>query len=373
MTQPSTGPARPALGTGPMILLLGAASVLVMAGLRDIGGLIGPVFLGLTLALTMRPVGHWLRRRGARPVVATIGVLLVVYVVLFGMLFALGLAITQLVETLPQYSTQFSDLVASVLGWLDAHGLDDRAINQFTSSVNAGTFVGVAQGLLGGLTSGASGVAFLLLSVAFLIIDTTSVRNRMDVIRSARPEVATALHHFAERVRRYWVVSAVFGVALAIGDYIALLIIGVPLALTWAVVAFIGNFIPNVGFILAVIPPALLALLDGGPWRALAVVVSYMLISFVVQTLMLPRFMGNAVGLNTTVTFLSLVFWTSIIGPLGALLAVPLTIFVKAVLIDSTPSLRWLSAFLSSEEDARAASAMPVAGPTSADQDAQGP
>ena len=129
------------------------------------------------------------------------------------------------------------------------------------------------------------------------------------------------------RLRRYWVVSAVFGVVLAIGDYVALLIIGVPLALTWAVVAFIGNFIPNLGFVVALVPPALLALLDGGMWRAAAVVVSYLLINFVVQTLVLPRYMGNAVGLNTTVTFLSLVFWTSIIGPLGALLAVPLTIW----------------------------------------------
>lgn len=370
MTLPGIRPTRAALGTGPMILLLGAASVLVMAGLRDIGGLIGPVFLGLTLALTARPVGHWLRSHGASPLTATIVVLLLVYVVLFGMLFALGLAATQLVDTLPAYSTQFSDLMTTVLSWLDAHGVDEQAITHATASVNAASFVGVAQGVLSGLTSGASGVAFLLLSVAFLIIDTTSVRHRMAVIESARPEVATALTHFAVRVRRYWVVSAVFGVVLAIGDYVALLIIGVPLALTWAVVAFIGNFIPNLGFVVALVPPALLALLDGGMWRAAAVVVSYLLINFVVQTLVLPRYMGNAVGLNTTVTFLSLVFWTSIIGPLGALLAVPLTIFVKAVLIDSTPSLRWLSAFLSSEDDAACAGVSSLAG--SAQANAEG-
>ena len=279
-------------------------------------------------------------------------------------------AATQLVDTLPAYSTQFSDLMTTVLSWLDAHGVDEQAITHATASVNAASFVGVAQGVLSGLTSGASGVAFLLLSVAFLIIDTTSVRHRMAVIESARPEVATALTHFAERVRRYWVVSAVFGVVLAIGDYVALLIIGVPLALTWAVVAFIGNFIPNLGFVVALVPPALLALLDGGMWRAAAVVVSYLLINFVVQTLVLPRYMGNAVGLNTTVTFLSLVFWTSIIGPLGALLAVPLTIFVKAVLIDSTPSLRWLSAFLSSEDDAACAGVSSLAG--SAQANAEG-
>ena len=332
-----------------MVLLVGAAFVLVMAGLRDIGALLGPAFLALTLALAARPVGHWLRARGVSRMASAALVLSLLYVILIGMLGVLALAVTQLVGTLPAYAVAFTHLADSVLAWLADHGVHQDAIAKAASEINVTTIVGIAQQILSGLTSGATGVLFLLLSVAFLVIDTAGIEHRVATVQAARPALAEALTGFTTRVRRYWVVSAVFGVILAAADYVALLLLGVPLALTWAVVAFICNFIPNVGFVLALIPPALLALLAGGPWLALGVVAAYMVISFVVQTLMLPKFMGDALGLNTTTTFLSLIFWTGVIGGLGALLAIPLTLFVKAVVIDSTPSLRWLSAFIGTE------------------------
>ncbi|MCA0336092.1 MAG: AI-2E family transporter [Actinobacteria bacterium] len=340
------------LGFGPKLLLVLGATVLVMAGLREIGNLIGPVFLALTLAVAVRPIGHWLRARGVRSGLSTVLVLLVLYVLLFGMLAVLGLAVSQLVGTLPDYADQFTTLTQSVLGWLSDHGIHQDALDRARSEVSVGTLVGVAQGLLSSLTSGASLVLFLLLSVAFLVIDTAGLEGRAAMVRRAQPHLSAALEDFSHRVRRYWGFSALFGLVLAVADYLALLVLGVPLALTWAVVAFICNFVPNVGFVLALVPPAILALLSGGPWLALGVVVSYMVISFVVQTLLLPKFMGDAVGLNTTTTFMSLVFWTGIIGALGALLAIPLTLLVKALVIDSTPSLRWLGAFVSSADSA---------------------
>lgn len=339
-----------------MFLVIAAALVVVLAGLRDIGSLLGPVFLALTLAVAARPAGHWLRARGVPRWLSTVLVLVLLYVVLVGMLAALALAVTQLVGVLPDYAAQFTNLWQGVLGWLADHGIHEDAITRATREVNVGTVVGVAQGVLSSLTSGATGALFLLLSVAFLVIDTAGIEARVKRVRAARPQLAAAVEDFTGRVRRYWLYSALFGLVLAAADYVALLLLGVPLALTWAVVAFICNFVPNVGFVLALIPPAILGLLIGGPWLGLGVVAAYVGISFAVQTLLLPKFMGDAVGLNTTTTFLSLVFWASIIGGLGALLAIPLTLFVKAIIIDSTPSLRWLNAFISTEdENAKAA------------------
>lgn len=341
------------LGTGPMLLVLGAALVLVMAGMRDIGHLVGPAFLALTLAVTARPLGHRLRARGIPRWASTVLVLALLYVVLVGMLATLGLAVTQFVGTLPTYAARFTTVSNAVLSWLAEHGVHEDTIRKATTEINVGTVVGVAQGVLSSLTSGATGVLFLLLSLAFLVIDTAGVEKRAALLHRSRPDLAAALDEFTWRVRRYWLVSAVFGAILAVADYVALLLLGVPLPLTWAVVAFICNFVPNIGFALAVLPPAVLGLLVGGPGLAFGVIGAYVLISFVVQTLMLPRFMGNAVGLNTMTTFLSLVFWTGVIGGLGALLAIPLTLFVKAVVIDSTPALHWMRAFVGGEEEAR--------------------
>jgi predicted PurR-regulated permease PerM len=348
------------LGTGPMLLIGGAAFVLTMAGLQQVGNIVGPVFLALTLAITVRPVTHWFAERGAPGWVGTVAVLLILYVALLGMVFALGASIAQLATTLPDYSDRFTELYQQALGQLTHLGVSTTALSNIQDQFNFSSILGVLQTLLGQVQSVTTGLLFVLLSLAFLVLDTADLSARTAALHKARPHLVDAISDFAWRVRRYWLFSAIFGVILAVGDWIALVVLGIPFPLTWAVVAFICNFIPNIGFVVAVIPPALLALLTHGPREAILVLIAYVLISFVVQTLLLPKFMGDAVGLNTTTTFVSLVFWAGIIGGLGAVLAIPLTLFVKAVVIDSTPRLAWLGSFLSTDAAVRHGGVRPV-------------
>jgi AI-2 transport protein TqsA len=116
---------------------------------------------------------------------------------------------------------------------------------------------------------------------------------------------------------------------------------------TWGVLAFVTNYIPNIGFILGVIPPALIALPDGGVGSAVAVVVAYTVINVVVQTIIQPRFTGDAVGISATVAFVSLIFWAYVLGTLGALLAVPATLFLKSVLLVNSVPASWVNALVS--------------------------
>ena len=161
-----------------------------------------------------------------------------------------------------------------------------------------------------------------------------------------RPRITEALAHFAWGTRQYLLVTTVFGLIVAVLDWIALVILGIPLAITWALLSFITNYIPNVGFVIGVVPPALLGLLTGGPQLMLIVIVVYCVLNFVVQSIIQPRFIGDAVGLSVTVTFIALVFWTWLIGPLGAILAIPLTLLSKALLVDVDPQARWADALL---------------------------
>ncbi len=343
-----------------MLLIGGAAFVLTMAGLREVGNIVGPVFLALTLAITLRPVTHWFAERGAPGWVGTVAVLLILYAALLGMVFVLGASIAQLATTLPDYSDRFTELYQQLLGQLARLGMPADALSNLQDQFNFSSILGVVQTLLGQVQSVTAALLFVLLSLAFLVLDTADLTARTEALRAARPHLVAAISDFAWRVRRYWFFSAIFGVILAVADWIALLVLGVPFPLTWALVAFICNFIPNIGFVVAVIPPALLALLTGGPRDALFVVLAYVAISFVVQTLFLPKFMGDAVGLNTTTTFVSLVFWAGIIGGLGAVLAIPFTLFLKAVVIDSTPRLTWLGSFLSTDAAVRHRTAVGV-------------
>ena len=159
------------------------------------------------------------------------------------------------------------------------------------------------------------------------------------------------------RVRMYNLGFAVFtasSVALALtpgsGSGAALWIIGVPLAGLWAVLSFLTNFVPNIGFLIGLVPPALLALLTGGVTEMLVVIGVYCVLNLVIQSLIQPRFVGDSVGLAMTTTFVALVFWAWLLGPLGALLAIPLTLLFKALLVDVDPTARWANALAGSLE-----------------------
>ena len=177
------------------------------------------------------------------------------------------------------------------------------------------------------------------------------------------PDPVAALDNFARGTRNYMGVSASFGLIVAVIDGLALYFLGVPGAFVWAVLAFVTNFIPNIGFIIGVIPPALIALLDGGPGLMVTVIVVYSVVNFVIQSVIQPRVVGDAVGLSATLTFLSLVFWTWVVGPLGALLAVPLSLLAKALLVEADPRARWALPLISGKPDGRAADPSRADGP----------
>jgi predicted PurR-regulated permease PerM len=163
-----------------------------------------------------------------------------------------------------------------------------------------------------------------------------------------RPQLETALRSFAHGTRSYLLVTTVFGLIVGVLDAGALAVIGVPLPLLWGVLSFMTNYIPNVGFIIGLIPPALLALLTLGVPEMLLVIAVYCVLNFVIQSLIQPYFIGDSVGLAMTTTFVALVFWAWLLGPLGALLAIPLTLLVKALLVDVDPAARWATALAGS-------------------------
>jgi AI-2 transport protein TqsA len=329
-------------------VLIVAGLFVVAAGLRQAADIIGPLFLVLTIVITVHPLSSWLKSRGTPQWLASIISLVSVYGLIIIVLGSVVWSLTRLGTTLPDYSAQFTQLYQQALGTLAGFGVSTEALQNAVSSVDLGSFAGVARSALSTITSGLSLLALIAALVFFVVFDAAGFRERIETIRSYRPRIAEGLEDFAQGTRKYWIVTTVFGFLVAVLDVIALLIIGVPLAFTWGVLAFVTNYIPNIGFLIGLVPPALIALLDGGVAQAIAVVVVYVVLNIVVQTLIQPRFTGDAVGISPTVAFLSLIFWAYLLGVLGALLAVPATQFVKSLLVDHSTSGQWFGAFLNS-------------------------
>jgi AI-2 transport protein TqsA len=344
---PTPGPGL--AGSPPFFgVLIVAALVIIAIGLRSTANIVAPVFLVLTLVITVHPLRSVLiRRRWPSWLASTVG-LVAIYILQLIILGSVIYAIYKLVDTLPQYATAFDQIFQSLLALADRLGYGQQQIEDLASSFQLSSLAGPAQRLLSALSGGAALLILIVTVVIFLAFDAGTIKERIAVIRETRPHIADGLVNFATRVRKYWLVTTVFGLIVAVLDVISLLIIGVPLALTWGVLAFVTNYIPNIGFVLGVIPPALIALLEGGAASAIAVVIVYTVINIVVQTIIQPRFTGDAVGISPTVAFLSLVFWAYLLGALGALLAIPATLFLKSVLVDNSVPANWFNALISS-------------------------
>ena len=333
---------------GETIILTVAAIVIGCAGIYMLHDLLAPAFFALTLVITVRPIVALASRHHVPRPISAVGAIILIYAFVIGLFVALGVAIAQLIETLPGYSGKFEAIWTQFQALLGRFGIDQSTLmSQASGMLDTSRIVTLAQGMLSQVTSFGSVLMIMALTVVFLMFDMSRIELRARALTILKPEIAAALAGFAKAVRSYWLVSTIFGLIVAVLDVVALGILGVPMAVTWGVLSFITNYIPNIGFFIGLVPPALLALVDSGPWTALWVVVAYAALNFVIQTLIQPKFTGDAVGLNTTTTFLSLLFWAEVIGALGTILAIPLTLFVKALLIDSDPRSRWVSIFLS--------------------------
>lgn len=367
MTAPTAEPPTPvrAVPVSVVLVVVAASVTVAVAGLNAVQGIFAPTFFALTLVIAGRPFQKWLVRVGWPPWLAGTAVLLGLYGLLLVLVAGTGIAVAHLSTALPRYAGRFTGMWDEVLLWLEGLGVATGQIDDALDSFSVDSLVGLAGSLLDSLGAASSQVLLLVMMMFFISLDVTAGAHRWDLLRRARPLLAGALADFALRVRRYWVVSTAFGLLVAALDVVALLVLGVPMALTWGVFAFVTNYIPNIGFVIGLIPPALLALLDGDVATMVWVVVVYSVVNFTMQSVVQPKFVGDAVGLNPTVTFLSLVFWSLVVGPLGAILAVPLTLFFQAVLITADPRAHWLNAFLESgrvadAETARSATAPPA-------------
>lgn len=331
-----------------LLFLLGVAALVVsFAGLKTMASVIGPTFLALSLVIAVRPIREWLVKKRVPTFLAAMITLLVLIGLLVALIGSLTYSVYALVEILPQYSQKFQSLYDQSLGWITStFGVSQNQISdQSMSFLEPSKIMNWLTTFLNGLSATGSGFFLLVMVMAFLVVDSAIISGRGAYLRNHRPHLASALADFQYRTNRYWVVNTVFGLIVAVINVVALMILGVPLAIVWGIFSFVTNYIPNIGFVLGMIPPALIALLDGDVTTMIWVIVLFSVINFTMQQIVQPKITGDAVGLNTTVTFLSLIIWAMIIGPLGAILAVPLTLFFKAIVLDSDPRTHWISVF----------------------------
>jgi predicted PurR-regulated permease PerM len=350
MTSIETRAPVPEQGTHRALrLAIGAAAVVVlMLGVAQFSDIVGPFFLALNLMIVVWPVQRFLSRRVPRVVAAILAGLLAI--VILGLFFwAIGWAASLFVQEIPLYKDQFQSMYDQALNMLASFGVTSSQIIDQLKSINPSSVVSVVRSLISNVGAVVSLLVIVISVLLFMIVDSVDFETRLERLgEKHNPILVLALQSFAQGVRSYWVTSTVFGLGVSLLTWGGLAAYGIPLAVVWAVLSFVTNYIPNVGFIIGLVPAAVMGLLAKGPIGALYVIALYSILNFVIQSVIQPKVTGDAVGVTSTVSFLSLLVWAVVLGPLGALLALPATLFVKALVVDADPRARWINALIAS-------------------------
>ena len=331
-------------------LVVAASFVVVVAGMRAAAPLITPFLLAVFIAVIASPPMFLLVRRGLPSWAAMLAVSVIVAAIGAAIVAMVSGSLASFTANLPLYQDKLRMLSGHFMDWLAGLGVDlPREV--LTTSLDAGKAMKMAGSLLGGLGDILTNALLILLTVIFILLETSSLPAKLQAALKTPDESMRRLHRVLDNINHYMILKSLMSLLTGLLVGIWLWLLGVDFAMLWAVVAFLLNFVPNIGSIIAAIPTVLLALVQLGPGGALWVAAGYLVINTLVGNLVEPRFMGRGLGLSTLIVFLSLVFWGWVLGPVGMFLSVPLTMALK-IALDANPQTRPISIMLGPEIEA---------------------
>lgn len=307
------------------VLQIIAYLVIIAAGMKAAAPIINMILLALLLAISIMPVVIWLMKKSVPKVVTLLIIIfaIIIFTLLMGSI--LSVAIVEIADKAPQYEKQISIFKTDIIQIMSKFGLDIKDTFSL-QGFDPKQIVQVSSAFLGGIISTFSDFTVVFLLIVFLLIDLTDLRYRIHRGEKNISHNMKKIMELAAEIRKYISISAFTGFLTAVGNLILMLILGVDFAFLWAFLSFLFSFIPNIGFLLSVIAPAFLALVELGLTQAIIVIIGFIVINGIVENIIKPKYMGDELDLSLFVIFVSLIFWTWILGGMGAILAIPLTI-----------------------------------------------
>lgn len=326
------------------ILITAASFVILVAGMRAASSILVPFLLAMFVAIICAPPLFWMQRKGVPNPLAVLSIL--IGIISLGLLLAafVGTSLNDFSSALPVYQERLSEKTAAFISWLRGLGIEVSS-QVLTDYFNPGKAMKMAANTLAGLSGLLTNIFLILLTVVFIMLEASGFPQKLRSALNDPEEALGRFRTFTENVNRYLALKTLFSLLTGIAIWIWLAILGVDFALLWGLVAFLLNFVPNIGSIIAAIPAVLLALIQLGMSSALLACLGYVVVNVAIGSIIEPKFMGRGLGLSTLVVFLSLVFWGWVLGPVGMVLSVPLTMILK-IALESNDETRGIAIIL---------------------------
>ena len=321
-----------------------AAVVIIIAGLISAKSIVIPILLAAFITILVSPLLVWLKAKGLNSAFALVSVMIMLIIVmtLLGMLISTSLQ--DFAANLPVYEAKLRDTLTGFTALMNEKGFDFSQ-ETLMGLINPAKVAQFTSGLVKGFGAALTNGFMILLLVVFMLLEAAVLPKKLHAIHV---DASAHAAEFLRNVKQYMKIKSIFSLFTGVLIYIALLFIGVDYALLWAVLAFLLNFVPNIGSIIAAVPAVLLALIQLGFVGAIEVALLFVVINIVLGSMLEPKYMGQGLGLSTLVVFVSLIFWGWVFGPVGMLLSIPLTIMLKLAL-QANPQTKWIAVLLDSD------------------------
>ena len=329
--------------------LVNTAAFVVVAGMKAAASLIVPFLLAVFLTIISMPLLLRLEKSGIPQLPGLLLLLTIVVGLWFLLVLLIGTALGDFTRNVPFYQERLRTIVGDAWSWLATYGITiDRSM--LNGIFDVGKIMRLVTSTLNSLGGILKNAFLILLMFVLLMLEATTIPGKIQAIRRNEKGSLNSYSSITEGVNSYLAIKTMTSLATGVLIYLLLRIQEIDFPILWAMLAFTFNFIPNIGSLIAAVPPVLLALVQFGPAQAAVTILGFLTVNTVIGSILEPKIMGKGVGLSTLIVFLSLIFWGWVLGPVGMLLSVPLTMAAKIVLSEHETT-RWISLLLGSNRE----------------------
>jgi len=326
--------------TGHIIIVL-ASVIIILGALKLAAAIVVPFLLASFIAIIIAPLYSWLIKKKVPTILALLAVVggLMIVFSLVGVL--VGSSIQSFTEHMPLYEAKLQTQLSALTEMLNRYGLIQ---GELTSMFNPAELMKYSTTVLKGAGSVLTNSFMILLIILFMLLESTQFAKKLDYADGEK-DTMKQVNEVLTKIKHYMALKAVVSLVTGVIITAVLMMIGLDYAVLWGFVAFLFNFIPNIGSILAAVPAVILAFVQLGMFGILEVGAVYLGVNIMIGSIIEPRLMGQGLGISTLVVFLSLIFWGWLLGPVGMLLSIPLTIMIK-MMFNTSDKTRWLAVLM---------------------------
>jgi len=332
-------------------IMVSAAIVIVIYGMQMAKVILVPFLIAVFLALiTVRPM-LWLQQKRVPAILAALVIVSMIMLILAIVGMILGTSIADFTAAIPAYQARLDTIVDGAVKFIAKNIRGDTPIESLGDMVDPGWAMGLVATILNSLKDVLTNTFLIFFTMIFILLEASSGQTKFDAAFGRSESSLERPRMFLQNLGRYLGIKTIVSMATGLCAGVLTWSLGVDFPLLWAMLAFLLNYVPTIGSIIAAVPAVLLALVQLGPGEAGATAIGFASINVIFGNLIEPRLMGYGVGISPLIVFVGLVFWGWVFGPVGMLLSVPLTMTLKLAL-ESDERTRWVAVLIGSERDA---------------------